>query len=88
MSNINTEISMRILMSNSERRHLDGLPDKVLMPTTCESQALVNHRQTLEELSRSGGLAWEELFAILELRPVRQMTVIEIVDQCRKYHFI
>ena len=84
----NEEFEMPILWNIHERRWRDGFPDKVLMPMECQEQAKQNHQQTLERLKERGGLDLTEIVAVMESRPWRQMTVVELVDAFRKYHWI
>lgn len=86
----NDEFKMPVLKSGSidEKKFLSGFPDYVMLPHECEKQAKINTRQSLERLAERGGLAPDELVAVMEGREWRRMDVFELVDAFRKYHWV
>ena len=47
-------------------------------------QCISNHKQSVQQLARRGGLDWTELFAVLHDVPYRSMNVNEAMDLCLK----
>lgn len=81
------EIKMPILAS-SKRWTFTGFPDFVMLPRDCEAQAIKNHSQTLDRLAGRGGLSVCEAVALMQSREYRSMTVFELVDAFREYHWV
>lgn len=53
------------------------------LPTRYQRErAQYNHGSTLEQLNEAGGVTWQELAAILDLRPVSVMRDLQAVNSC------
>lgn len=79
---------VRIPINKIDSQYFVGLPTHVSIPVMCEEQCQKNLGESLTECAAGYGMDWSEVFSVLEFREWRPMNIIEIVDGCRKYHFI